>query len=262
VVVAVGGGTLTDVAGFAAATYLRGVALANIPTTLLAMVDASLGGKTSIDHGGRKNVVGAFHEPVLTVADTTLLGPLPIRLIREGMAEVVKAAVIASPLLFELLEQDARRVLTDPALLAWVVEQAVRIKAAYVSADPRDRHLRHSLNLGHTFAHAIESATAYATTHGEAVAVGLVAAARLGAALGVTDPALSTRLGALLTRLGLRVTVPEGVGPKELLQAMSADKKRRSGHAVFVIPALGGVELVEDPPAAAILDALRPEVAA
>jgi len=261
VVVAVGGGTLTDVAGFAAATYLRGVALANVPTTLLAMVDASLGGKTGIDHGGRKNVVGAFHDPVLTVADTTLLGPLPIRLIREGLAEVVKAAVIASPLLFELLEGDARRVLADPALLAWVVEQAVRIKAAYVSADPRDRHLRHSLNLGHTFAHAIEAATAYATAHGEAVAIGLVAAARLGAAVGVTDPGMAARLEALLVRLGLPVTVPDGVDPAALLEAMTADKKRRSGRAMFVIPAPGGVDLVEDPSPDEVLRALRPEAA-
>jgi shikimate kinase/3-dehydroquinate synthase len=244
VVVAVGGGTTLDVAGFAAATYARGVALVNVPTTLLAMVDASLGGKVGIDHAGAKNLVGAFHDPRLVVVDPELLASLPAATLRAGMSEVIKAAMLASPLFFEWLETAP---MTDgvPDNLEWVIEQAVRIKAGYVGVDPRDEGPRKSLNLGHTFAHAVEAASGYAVSHGEAVAVGLVAAARLGTRTGHTDPDVETRLTKLLDRLGLPVAAPMDLEVAALLDAMTADKKRRGGRAAFVVPAADGAVLLE-----------------
>lgn len=244
VVVAVGGGAALDATGFAAATYARGIALVNVPTTLLAMVDAGLGGKVAIDHAGAKNLVGTFHPPRLVVADVDVLRTLADRELRTGLAEIVKAAVLASPMLLDLLDTEEWDLATPG--LEWIVEQAVRIKAGYVAADPRDRGVRQSLNLGHTFAHAIESASGYAISHGEAVAIGLVAAARLGAKHGVTDPALEARLESLLAKLGLPVAPPAQLEPDALLDAVTADKKRRSGRAVFVVPAPGGAALLEE----------------
>ena len=238
VVVAVGGGAALDAAGFAAATYARGLALVNVPTTLLAMVDAGLGGKTAVDHAGAKNVAGAFHPPALVVADPEVLDTLPYEEVRAGLAEVVKAGVLASPLLLDLMA-------ADTAPVTWLVEQAVRIKAGYVAADPLDRGVRRSLNLGHTFGHAIEAATGYGIRHGEAVAVGLVAAARLGAAQGITDPELAPRLTELLEKLGLPTAPPPGIARADLLAAMGTDKKRRSGAAAFVVPSRDGAVLLE-----------------
>lgn len=273
-VVAVGGGAALDAAGFAAATYARGVRLVNVPTTLLAMVDASLGGKVGIDHAGVKNLVGAFHHPALVVADPLVLRTLPGRALRWGLAECVKAAVLASPLVLEVLEEWAGLLVeTGPgegraprpdggwprerlSALAWVVEQALRVKAAYVGADPEDRELRHSLNLGHTFAHGVEAATSYAVPHGEAVAVGLLAAARLGARAGVTDPALEGRLRRLLEALGLPTRSPVGLDPGRVAAAMAGDKKRRAGRMVFVVPAPGGAALLHDVPLEEALAAL------
>lgn len=244
VVVAVGGGATLDVAGFAAATYARGVSLVNVPTTLLAMVDASVGGKVGVDYANTKNLIGAFHHPQLVVSDPDVLAPLPPPTLREGMSEVVKAALLASPLFFEWLETAP---LHDgvPQDVEWMIEQAVRIKAGYVTVDPRDRGLRKSLNLGHTFAHAIEAASDYAVGHGEAVATGLVAAARFGARLGHTDRGLEPRLIALLERLGLPAHPPMKLQLGSLLDAMAGDKKRRAARAVFVVPAAGGAVLVE-----------------
>ena len=257
VIVAVGGGATLDVAGFAAATYARGVALVNVPTTLLAMVDASIGGKVGIDHADAKNLVGAFHDPRLVVADPDLLVSLPAEALRAGMAEVVKAALLASPLFFEWLEAAELR---DgvPDNLEWVIEQAVRIKAGYVEADPRDRGLRKSLNLGHTFAHAIEAASGYAVPHGEAVAAGLVAAARLGRRTGHTDPELEARLTKLLDRMGLPTTPPMDLEVAALLDSMTADKKRRGGRAAFVVPAAGGAVLLDGMDAGQAITTLIP----
>jgi 3-dehydroquinate synthase len=240
VVVSVGGGATLDAGGFAAATYARGIALVNVPTTLLAMVDASLGGKVAIDHAGAKNLVGSFHPPALVIADPEALSSLPERDLRTGLAEIVKAAVLASPFLLDFLDtEDAT------ARLEWLVEQAVRIKAGYVAADPRDRGVRRSLNLGHTFAHALESTTDYGISHGEAVSIGLVAAARLGAEHGVTDPGTAERLRSILDALGLPVEPASGLDPDAVVEAMGADKKRRSGSAVFVVPTPGGAALLE-----------------
>jgi 3-dehydroquinate synthase len=240
VVVSVGGGATMDASGFAAATYARGIALVNVPTTLLGMVDASLGGKVAIDHAGAKNLVGSFHPPALVLIDPSTLGTLPETELRTGFAEIVKAAVLASPLLLDWLQKE------DPmSHLEWVIEQAVRIKAAFVAADPRDRGVRRSLNLGHTFAHAIEAASGYDVSHGEAVAMGLVAASRLGSEHGVTDPQQEARVVSILESLELPVTPPAGLDPDALLEAMTVDKKRRSGSAVFVVPAPGGAALLE-----------------
>jgi len=243
VVVAVGGGATLDAVGFAAATYSRGVALVNVPTTLLAMVDASIGGKVGVDHGGVKNLAGTFHHPRLVLADPDSLRTLPPRALRAGMAEVVKAAVLASPMVLEFLE--ARASSLDDLDLVWLVEQAIRVKAAFVEHDPRDRLLRHALNLGHTFAHAIEAATQYAVLHGEAVAIGLMAAARLGEELGSTPHGAADRLRRLMLSLDLPVDPPPGLDLGRVVEAMDADKKRRDGRAAFVVPTSRGAELVE-----------------
>ena len=240
-VVALGGGAVLDAAGFAAATYARGIPLVNVPTTLLAMVDAGLGGKVAIDHAGAKNLVGTFHPPRLVLADPEVLATLPERELRTGLAEIIKAAILASPLLLDFLE------LEDPTRwLDWIVEQGVRIKAGYVAVDPRDRGVRQSLNLGHTFAHSIESASGYSVSHGESVAMGLVAAARLGTEHAVTEPGLEERIRAVLDNVGLPATPAPDLEGDALVEAMTADKKRRSGRAVFVAPVAGGAALLDD----------------
>jgi shikimate kinase/3-dehydroquinate synthase len=273
-VIAIGGGASLDTIGFAAATFARGVPLVNVPTTLLAMVDASLGGKVGVDHGDTKNLAGAFHHPSLVITDPSVLASLPPRLLLHGVAEAVKEAVLASPLVLDVLaavtedgNPTASRdgaphgpVLSE-ALVDWLVEQAVRIKAAYVATDPLDRNVRRSLNLGHTFAHAIESASGYAIPHGEAVSMGLVASATLGERVGVTREGTSVRLRAVLGGLGLPVIVPAGVSRDAMVAAIGADKKRRAARPVFVVPADGGAAAVEGLDAAEALGALDGEAA-
>ena len=246
-VVAVGGGAALDVAGFAAATYARGLPLVNVPTTLLAMVDAAAGGKVAIDHTGVKNLVGTFHHPRLVLTDPTVLRSLPARVLRSGLAEAVKAVLLAAPLaLAEIGSLDLDGPPDEPfPRIDWVIEQAVRIKAAYVGDDPEDRGPRQALNLGHTFAHAIESATGHGVPHGEAVAIGLVAACRLGEGLMVTPEGTGDRVRATLERLGLPTDPPAGMDAERVLSLMLADKKRRAGRSVVVVPAEGGAALVE-----------------
>jgi 3-dehydroquinate synthase len=260
VVVAVGGGAVLDAAGFAAATYARGVPLVNVPTTLLAMADAGVGGKTAIDHDGAKNSVGAFHHPRLVLADPATLATLAIRDLRAGLAEVVKMAATASPLVLDVLEAMPEGTGGAPADLAWIVEQAVRMKAAYVAEDAADTGLRHTLNLGHTIAHGLEGASAFGLPHGEAVAIGLVAESRFGEACGITPPGTADRLAALLARLHLSVSPPPGLDAAAIAAAMGSDKKRRGGRAVVVVPAPGGAELVEDVDLLELLTFLPAEV--
>jgi len=190
------------------------------------------------------------------VTDPTTLASLPAATLRAGLAEVVKAAVLASPLVLDALENASSSFEEAPAWLEWMIVQSVRIKAGYVAEDPRDRGLRHALNLGHTFAHALEAASWYELPHGEAVSIGLVAAARLGVEVGSTPSGLPQRLSDLLSRLGLPTETPQGLDPAAILTAMTADKKRRSGRAVFVTPAPGGAELVEDVPPRLAITAL------
>lgn len=242
-VVAVGGGAALDAIGFAAATWARGTPWVTVPTTILAMVDASIGGKVAIDRGGAKNAVGAFHHPLAVVCDPTVLKTLPDGTARPGLAEVVKSAVLASPLVLDVLEQSPSVGDRLSPQLAWLIEQVVRIKAGYVGADPEDDGLRQSLNLGHTFAHGIEAASDYRIAHGRAVAIGLVAAARLGTELGITPEELSGRLETVLGQLEILGPVPD-LDRARVGAALLGDKKRRGDVAAFVLPAAGGAVLV------------------
>ena len=238
-VLALGGGVVGDLAGLAAATYLRGVALVQLPTTLLAMVDASVGGKAAVDHPRGKNLIGAFKQPRLVIADFDVLSTLPPAEVRSGLAEVVKAGLIADPALFEQIEQHG------PAPLPWIVEQAARVKVAVIEGDPYELGRRAVLNLGHTFGHALELSSGYTLSHGEGVSVGLVAAARLSARLGLCNPALVGRVAGVLRRLGLPTAYRDST-PGQLWQAMAADKKRRGARLRFVLLRAVGDVLVTD----------------
>ncbi len=246
-VLALGGGVVGDLAGFAAATYLRGVPLVMAPTTLLAQVDASIGGKTAVNLPEGKNLVGAFHQPRLVLADTATLATLPDREFRSGLAEVVKVGAALDPALFALLERQAERLLArDPALVARVVARCARLKARLVAADERDVSGRRALlNYGHTVGHALEAATGYRRLrHGEAVAIGIVAAARLAVRLGTLSPAAAARQEGLLARLGLPTRVPRGISLSHVTEALRRDKKARDGRLVFVLtPSVGSARL-------------------
>jgi len=239
-----GGGVVTDMTGFAASTYMRGVRWVCVPTTLLAMVDASVGGKTGVDLESAKNAVGAFWQPSIVLCDIDLLATESRRGFVSGLAEVVKTALIGDPELFQLLEQQAESVAErDPELCAELVRRSIRVKARIVSFDEREGGLRATLNLGHTIGHALEAHAGYTgLTHGEAVSLGLVAALRLGERLGMTPVDLSQRSHDVLKRLGLPVTLD----PKALsaaTQLIGHDKKRAGSSVRFVFARqLGRVE--------------------
>ncbi len=240
-IVAVGGGVVGDVAGFAAAAYLRGVRLAHIPTTLVAQVDSSIGGKTGVNLPEGKNLVGAFYPPQLVLTDPELLRSLSDREFRGGLAEVIKHAIIADAEMFALLEKDIEKVLRrDRHLLSLLIPRNVAIKARVVSRDEHESGLREILNYGHTFAHALESVTNYRRyQHGEAVAWGMMAAAFLGHELGLTRADDVSRIVALIRRLGPLPPWPR-VPSAALLNAMRSDKKTRAGILRFVLsPRIG-----------------------
>jgi len=244
IVVALGGGVVGDLAGFLAATWLRGVAFVQVPTSLLAMVDSSVGGKTGIDLPSGKNLVGAFHQPALVVADVQTLETLPPREIRAGLAEIVKHGVIRDVQLFQTLEKHAATfskpwatfAAAERDLVVDIVARNCTIKAAVVASDEREETgLRAILNFGHTLGHAIEKATGYGRIlHGEAVAIGMVAAARLSVRLTGLPASAATRLEALLQQLGLPVRAP-GLAWPELRAAMKLDKKSQGGIPRFVL---------------------------
>ncbi|HXV93565.1 MAG TPA: 3-dehydroquinate synthase, partial [Pseudonocardia sp.] len=229
VVIALGGGAVTDLAGFVAATWMRGVRVVHVPTTLLAMVDAAVGGKTGINTGAGKNLVGAFHEPSAVLVDLATLDSLPAAEIAAGSAEIVKAGFIADPEILALVEAGPAAAL-DPAgpVLGRLVERAIRVKAEVVSADLRESHLREILNYGHTLGHAIERREQYRWRHGAAVSVGMVFAAELARAAGRLDDATADRHRSVLTSVGLPVTYDAGALP-ELVETMRGDKKSRAG---------------------------------
>jgi 3-dehydroquinate synthase len=235
-IVAVGGGVVGDLAGFLAATWNRGIAVLQVPTTLLAQVDAAIGGKTGINLPGGKNLVGAFHQPIGVVCDVSTLATLPERIRVEGLGEVVKYGLIADPVILDLLEADPDGAMAgDPSLLRELVERSARVKAAVVAADEREGGVRAHLNLGHTYGHAVEALTGYADVlHGEAVAVGTVVALRLGQRLGRTPADVVERGEALLERLDLPV-----IGPArdrdEVWAAMARDKKATREGVRFVV---------------------------
>lgn len=237
VVVALGGGVVGDLAGFAAATLYRGVRLYMVPTTLLAQVDSSVGGKTGVNRPQGKNLVGAFHQPSGVLADTSVLATLPEREYRAGLAEVVKYGVILDGDFFAFLERGVGRLnVRDPELLVEVVERCVQLKASVVERDERERGLRRLLNFGHTVGHAVEKATAYSRLlHGEAVAMGMVAAARLSERLGVCGSEVSTRIQSLLSALGLATEIPADVERAAVIDAVAYDKKAQGSKVVFVL---------------------------
>jgi 3-dehydroquinate synthase len=248
-VVALGGGVVGDVVGFAAATYMRGLPLVQIPTTLLAMVDSSVGGKTGVDLPAGKNLVGAFKQPKLVTIDPEVLATLPAADFRAGLAEVAKAGVIGSPELFERLGDGH----TD---LSWIIREAVAVKIDVVQADPYERGRRAVLNLGHTFAHAYERLSDYRLRHGEAVAMGMVVASRLAVDLGRCSPDVSQRIITLLDRLGLPTTPPD-YSPEVVWDAMTSDKKKQGKQLRFVLPLdIGRVEVFDDVPRQAVLATL------
>ena len=249
-VVALGGGVIGDLVGFVAATHLRGVAFVQAPTTLLSMVDASVGGKVGVDLPQGKNLVGAFKTPRLVLADLDTLATLPRAEVAAGLAEVVKAGLIDDRELFERLELDG------PEPLAWSIARAVAVKQRVVEEDPYEHGRRAVLNLGHTFGHAIETISGYGLRHGECVAIGMVAAARLGARLGMTPTSLEDRLRALLTRLDLP-TAASGLDPDAVYAAMFVDKKKAGGKLRFIVARdVGDVVVVSDAPEIAVREAL------
>lgn len=234
-IVALGGGAVTDVAGFVAATWLRGVRVVQVPTTLLAMVDAAVGGKTGINTEAGKNLVGAFHEPAAVLVDLESCRSLPRAELVAGMAEVVKAGFIADPVILDRIEADPAAAL-DPAgpVLADLAGRAIRVKADVVSADLRESHLREVLNYGHTLGHAVERREGYRWRHGAAVSVGLVFAAELARLAGRLDDATARRHHHVLSAVGLPTGYDADALP-ELLEAMRNDKKTRSGVLRFVV---------------------------
>ena len=236
-VVALGGGVVGDVAGFVAATYMRGVDFVQCPTSLLAMVDASVGGKTGVDMPQGKNLVGAFKQPTAVLADVATLQTLPPEEFASGMAEVVKHGLINNPDLFGRLEIGNWRFTNQSSIsnLQSLVATAIEVKRDVVQEDPFEQGRRATLNLGHTFGHAIEQVSGYRVRHGEGVAMGLVAAANLSARLEYCDPALQGRIEAVLRMQGLPTRIPAAYDPAQIYAAMFSDKKKAGGRLRFIL---------------------------
>ena len=252
-VLALGGGVVCDVAGFAAATYMRGVPVVQVPTTLLAMMDASVGGKTAVDLAQGKNLVGAFKQPALVVIDPDVLDTLPQPEFASGMAELIKHGVLADPDLFEELGHG------PPKRQAWssCIARSLQVKINVVEQDPLEHGLRAVLNLGHTTGHALEQASGFQMRHGEAVSVGMVAAAQIATVLGLAEPTLPGRIAAVLAAHGLPVTCPP-LHAQSLWAAMGHDKKRHGTALHWVLPRdIGQVEIRADVPAEVVLRVLR-----
>ena len=267
VILALGGGVTTDLAGAAAATYLRGMPLVHAPTTMLGMVDAAIGGKVAVDLPSGKNLVGAFYQPRAVVADLSTLATLPRRELRSGYAEVIKHALIRDPAMLDALEARAETLLhpaeardeaVKAAFIADMIRRNQQIKAQVVSADERESDLRAILNYGHTLGHAIEAVTGFRELlHGEAVAIGLVAAAEIGHAMGLIDEALLTRHRTLLARFGLPTEMRRRLDADDLVEAMSRDKKVVGGRQRWVLLESAGAAIVRDDiPQAVVLDAI------
>ena len=234
-VVGIGGGAACDLAGFVAASWLRGVRVVLVPTTLLGMVDAAIGGKTAVDIPEGKNLVGAFHPPAGVLADLATLRTLPGREYVSGLAEVIKAGFIADPVILDLVESDSEQATrADGKTAGELIERAIRVKAAVVAEDLREAGPREFLNYGHTLGHAIEKVEDFGFRHGEAVAIGMVYAATLGELAGRLDPQTAARHRAVLTAAGLPTSYPAGAWPR-LREAMAVDKKARAARLRFVV---------------------------
>jgi 3-dehydroquinate synthase len=266
-IVALGGGVVGDMAGFAAASWLRGIAVVQVPTTLLAMVDASIGGKTGVNHPGGKNLIGAFHQPKLVLIDPLTLATLPDREFRAGMAEVIKYGVIGDGALFSELEAAAladpsrglaSRQALGPALLQQILEHSAQAKAQIVAADEREGGLRAILNYGHTLGHVVEALCGYGTyLHGEAVGIGMVAAGELSLAMGLWSAQDQARQRAVIAAAGLPMAWPD-LDPAAVLLCLQGDKKVRDGQVRFVLPTgIGSVEIRNDVSASTVVEALQ-----
>jgi 3-dehydroquinate synthase len=261
-VVAVGGGASTDSVGFAAATWLRGIRVVQVPTTLLGMVDAAIGGKTAINTAAGKNLVGAFHPPAGVLVDLSVLDSLPAALWRDGMAEVVKAGFIGDPAILDLVERNPSGAGSPHGPdTRELVERSIRVKADVVSGDLRESGPREYLNYGHTLAHAIEQVEHFRIPHGQAVSIGLVFAAALGRQCGYLDDGVADRHRQVLTQLGLPTSYPADRFP-DLLDAMSIDKKTRGARRRFVVLKGLGMPTVLEDPQPSLLEAAYEEVAA
>jgi 3-dehydroquinate synthase len=259
-VVALGGGVVGDLAGFTAACWMRGIDFIQMPTTLLAMVDSSVGGKTGVNLPAGKNLIGAFHQPRAVIADTDTLTTLPDREYRAGLAEVIKGAAIGDPEFFAWLEQHADALaVRDTATLIEAIARKVIYKAGVIARDETEQGERALLNLGHTFGHALETAGNYTTLlHGEGVAVGMVLAARLSERLGLSEAADTARLQTLLERTGLPTAIPPGMQPDVLLGLMRLDKKNLAGTLRLILwRGIGQAEIVGGVDEAQVLAVLR-----
>jgi len=234
--VALGGGVVGDLAGFAAAVYQRGIPFLQVPTTLLAQVDSAVGGKTAINHARGKNMIGAFHQPLAVISDVTALDTLPDRELRAGLAEVIKHALALDPAFVDWLESSVEKLLQrDRAALTYAVKRCCELKAGIVAADEREAGVRALLNFGHTFGHAIEAGTGYGSwLHGEAIAAGMVMAAQLSKGLGLIGESEVARVSGLLRRAGLPLHGP-ALAPQRLMQLMAGDKKAAQGKLRFVV---------------------------
>ncbi len=255
-VLALGGGVVGDIAGFAAACYQRGIGYVQLPTTLLAQVDSSVGGKTGVNHSGGKNLIGAFHQPLAVIADTDTLATLPDRELGAGLAEVIKYGCIWDPLLFDWLDQNLAKLLKrDTDALTYAIARSCEIKATVVAQDEREHNLRAILNFGHTFGHTIETATAYQTyLHGEAVALGMLVAADFSCRLGLIDAAVVVRLRDMLMRAGLPTETPK-IGAARALELMHLDKKVLSGKVRLILLEKIGRAVVMDKFSQSLLEA-------
>ncbi len=246
-ILALGGGVIGDLAGFVAATYKRGVPLIQIPTTLLAQVDSSIGGKVAVDHGQLKNEVGAFYQPKMVVADIDTLSTLSPKALSEGLAEVIKYGVIRDSRLFSYLEENMDKIkLSDTLALEEIVFRSAEVKAEVVAKDERESGLRAILNYGHTVGHAIESASDFRVSHGEAVAIGMLAAARISHEMGILAQSELARLESLIKKAGLPVKAPN-LDVERLVSAMQHDKKVQQGRVRFILPkSLGEVFITDE----------------
>lgn len=257
--IALGGGVVGDISGFAASTYMRGISYVQVPTTLLAQVDSSVGGKTGVNHPLGKNMIGTFWQPGLVVIDIETLKTLPEREFRAGLAEVIKYGVIWDASLFKTLEVDRENVLSWGDILTKIIRKCCAIKADVVSQDERESGLRSILNFGHTFGHAIESATGFVRyLHGEAVAIGMCVASRMALLLNMITGDEHDRLCHLIQAYDLPAKIPHDLSPEALLEAMSHDKKAVSGRVRLVLPEkIGSVTIVDDIAPSRIIETLR-----
>jgi 3-dehydroquinate synthase len=248
-VLALGGGAVGDLAGFVAATYMRGTNFVQLPTTVLAQVDASIGGKTAVDHPKAKNLIGAFHQPRLVIVDPAVALTLPDREFRSGVAEIIKHGVVLDAAYFEDVERSAAALAArDLPTLTRIIGGSCRLKAEVIQRDPEETgEWRYALNYGHTIGHALEAVSRYETwTHGEAVALGMVAEARLAERLGIGSAEIARRQDALLRAVGLPVRAA-AVDADAVLAAITHDKKARDGRVPFVLaPAIGAFRIVYD----------------